>query len=107
MDQLLWYERLACMANDRVNQAVRTLAQVRKLQRPTLQVNIAEKQVNVVSDGEMKSGSAVQKNVIARPKALEEVAQAVVEVPDFASPVAVVTPVSRKFRDRPFSRRKP
>lgn len=42
-----YYQRRIDRAHARYLSSIRTLAQVRRLQRPTLQVNIAEQQVNI------------------------------------------------------------
>jgi hypothetical protein len=45
-----FYQKQAERAQRRLLRSVKTLAEVRKLLRPTLQVNIAERQVNVAGD---------------------------------------------------------
>jgi hypothetical protein len=46
-----YHQRKIDRAHARLLSAVRTLAQVRKLAVPALQLNIAKKQVNVAGDG--------------------------------------------------------
>ena len=57
-----YQKRVAC-AQRRLESAIKTLAQVRRLQLPTVQVNIADKQVNVGS-GQVRVGEA-QVNILA------------------------------------------
>jgi len=45
-----FYEKQADRAHRRLMRSTKTLAEIRKLLRPTLQVNIADKQVNVAGD---------------------------------------------------------
>ncbi len=57
-----FYQKRVARAQRRFESAVKTLAQVRRLQLPTVQVNIADKQVNVGS-GQVTVGEA-QVNVL-------------------------------------------
>ena len=47
MEQVLHYQQWQDRANGRYLSSIKTLSQVRRLMRPSVQVNIAEQQVNV------------------------------------------------------------
>jgi len=58
-----FYHKRVARAQRRLESAIKTLAQVRRLQLPTVQVNIADKQVNV-GNGQVRVGEA-QVNILA------------------------------------------
>ena len=60
-----FYHKQAARAQTRFQSALKCLAQVRRLQLPTMQVNIANRQVNLGA-GQVKVGEA-QVNVLAEP----------------------------------------
>lgn len=60
-----FYQKRVGRAQARFQSALKCLAQVRRLQLPTVQVNIADRQVNVGS-GQVRVGEA-QVNILAEP----------------------------------------
>ncbi len=63
--QAEFYHRQVARAQARFQSALKCLAQVRRLQLPTVQVNVANRQINVGS-GQVQAGQA-QVNVLAEP----------------------------------------
>lgn len=60
-----FYQKRVGRAQGRFQQALKALAQVRRLQLPTVQVNLANRQINLAS-GQVRVGEA-QVNVLAEP----------------------------------------